>query len=377
MIDIGTLGGSYDTLPKAMNDAGQVVGYSYPATGPQHAFSWTPAGGITDLGTLGGSYSTAEAVTPTGQVIGSSSTPGDPIGLEHLFSWTNAGGMVDLGTLGGSYVRLWAVSPTGQVIGYATPPDDLAYHAFSWTQAGGMVDLTLGGSYSFPTAVNGTGQVIGTGYTVGDAAYHAFSWTEADGIVDLGDVYPNALNDAGQVVGCDAQSRGFVWTRELGAIDLGTLGGTSSCAVLVSANGLIAGDSQTTRDAERHAVLWIPLPYVFHGFFPPVDNEGVFNIVNAGRTIPVRFDLDGDRGLDIFAAGYPRSVAIDCASGGDVIEETVNGGQSGLDYDRTVNSPIGRYTYLWSTDRAWAGSCRQLQVRLNDGQLYTANFRFR
>ena len=369
-----------------MNDAGQVVGFSYTASGP-HAFSWTSADGIVDLGTLGGSWSRAEAVTATGQVIGTSSTPGDPPNEEHLFSWTSEGGMIDLGTLGGSFVRPWAVSPAGHVIGYSTPPGDLAYHAFSWTQAGGMVDLTLGGSYSFPQAVSGTGQVIGSSSTGGDAMNLGFSWTEASGIVGLtlGGTFSfaNAVSDAGQVVGYaltsgDATQHGFSWTQEDGMTDLGTLGGSSSTAELVSENGLVVGNSLIDDDVENHAVLWTPLlPYLFHGFFPPVDNEGVLNLVNAGRTIPVKFDLNGDRGLDIFAAGYPRSVVIDCSSGlQDVVEET--GGEPGrLHYDATVNPPIGQYTYTWRTDRAWRGSCRQLQVRLQDGQLQTANFRFR
>ena len=54
MVDLGTLGGVYSRAA-AVNDSGQVVGYScYGAACDSHAFSWTQAGGMVDLGTLGG-----------------------------------------------------------------------------------------------------------------------------------------------------------------------------------------------------------------------------------------------------------------------------------------------------------------------------------
>jgi hypothetical protein len=32
--------------------------------------------------------------------------------------------------------------------------------------------------------------------------------------------------------------------------------------------------------------------------------------------------------------------------------------------------------YVWKTEKSWAGSCRQLNVRLIDGTEHKANFRF-
>lgn len=112
----------------------------------------------------------------------------------------------------------------------------------------------------------------------------------------------------------------------------------------------------------------------FSGFFQPVDNLPVFNAVKAGSSIPVKFSLDGDRGLDVAAAGYPKSEPIDCQSTStlDGIEETATAGSSSLSYDASTD----QYTYVWKSDKRWADTCRRLIVRLKDGTSHLAMFRF-
>ena len=115
--------------------------------------------------------------------------------------------------------------------------------------------------------------------------------------------------------------------------------------------------------------------YSFNGFFQPVDNLPTLNTVKAGQAIPVKFSLNGDQGLDIFAVGFPKSQIIPCASTSPVdgINETVTAGSSSLTYDAANDL----YTYVWKTDKAWAATCRQLVVQLNDGVSYRANFQFK
>ena len=115
----------------------------------------------------------------------------------------------------------------------------------------------------------------------------------------------------------------------------------------------------------------------FDGFYQPVENRDeagtlILNRVQAGSAVPLKFRLGGDFGLDVFADGYPQSRGIECDSGAEVnsVEETVNAGQSSLQYDAAT----GIYTYVWKTNKAWEDTCRQLVVTLDDGTTARANF---
>ena len=123
-------------------------------------------------------------------------------------------------------------------------------------------------------------------------------------------------------------------------------------------------------------VTTISASYRFDGFLAPVDNAPAVNVANAGRAIPVKFSLHGDAGLDIFSGGSPSSRQVSCDSGAptDLIEQEITtAGGSALQY----SAPSDAYTYVWKTDKAWAGSCRQLTVKLTDGAVHTASFKFK
>lgn len=115
--------------------------------------------------------------------------------------------------------------------------------------------------------------------------------------------------------------------------------------------------------------------YAFTGFFPPVGNLPALNGRNAGSAVPVKFSLAGNQGLSIFAAGYPKSTKISCTTLAplDNVLSTVTAGGSSLSYDPLAD----QYNYVWKTDKAWAGTCRQLVVELADGTFHYANFMFK
>ena len=114
--------------------------------------------------------------------------------------------------------------------------------------------------------------------------------------------------------------------------------------------------------------------YTFIGFFSPVDNQPIVNLGKAGSAIPVKFGLGDDRGLNVLATGYPKSQVVQCNSADlvDGVEQTVSPGSTTLSYDRGS----GRYQYVWKTDKAWAGTCRQFVVQLRDGTIRRAAFKF-
>jgi Domain of unknown function DUF11/HYR domain len=134
----------------------------------------------------------------------------------------------------------------------------------------------------------------------------------------------------------------------------------------------------STTDAHGNpgsATFTVTVLYNFTGFFSPVDNLPTLNVVNAGRALPVKFSLSGNKGLNIFAADSPYTIGINCdgsAPQSDV-EETVNAGGSSLTYDAASD----RYHYVWKTENSWKNTCRQLVVTLNDGSEHKANFKFK
>lgn len=145
---------------------------------------------------------------------------------------------------------------------------------------------------------------------------------------------------------------------------------------VASRTALAGGDVRLVGRTSQASTWWfgraaVP-PYAFTGFIAPVDNLPTVNAVQAGRAVPVTFGLGGDRGLAVFADGAPRSQAVPCdpATPVDGIESTVTAGASSLSYDAAT----GTYTYVWKTDKAWAGTCRQLVLAFKDGTTRRAMF---
>jgi hypothetical protein len=134
----------------------------------------------------------------------------------------------------------------------------------------------------------------------------------------------------------------------------------------------------TTADFDWYAQIddtGLACIYDFSGFFGTIKNPPQLNRVFAGRAIPVIFSLNGNRGLDIFADDYPASQEIDCTTLNPIgpLTPTNTPGNSGLSY----HAGTDLYNYPWQTDNSWAGTCRQLVVRLDDGTDHIANFQFR
>lgn len=194
-----------------------------------------------------------------------------------------------------------------------------------------------------------------TGWKIDRKAPTGITFVGAPTTVTLGAAFPSVTctaNDGGSGVDtCDVtgQDSSSIGTKTLTATATDNVGNQSSATTTYN------------------------VVFAWTGFLRPVDNLPTLNTVKAGSAVPVKFQLGGDQGLSVMAAGYPSSSVAQCdaSAGTDAIEETATAGQSVLQYDSVTQT----YTYVWKTDKAWAGSCRQLRVKLADGTVHAANFK--
>ena len=145
-------------------------------------------------------------------------------------------------------------------------------------------------------------------------------------------------------------------------------GGENVLAVQAFDRGILAYlDIQVTAD--------VPPPYNFSGFLQPIDPDGgqrgQGGVGCAGQVLAER--RPGAEHLRAGLAGLRRRWPATRATLSMTLEETVTAGGSSLTYDPLAD----QYTYVWKTDKAWAGTCRQLSVTLNDDTVHTADFQFK
>jgi hypothetical protein len=161
-------------------------------------------------------------------------------------------------------------------------------------------------------------------------------------------------------------------------------GESTNVELTFSAGGLAAPDvhagvlclaSNDAGEASIAIPLALQVEYPFSGFFGPIRQTAPeLNAAGAGSTIPVQFELVGDRGLAFFASGSPSSHQIDCESkeGLGSASPISKPGASELAYDAAA----GRYQINWKTAKSWSGTCRELTVALDDASEHVAYFRF-
>jgi hypothetical protein len=116
--------------------------------------------------------------------------------------------------------------------------------------------------------------------------------------------------------------------------------------------------------------------YDFQGFLWPLVNPPRVNRWKAGLPVPVRFSLGSYRGSLPLAAGYPKVAPVSCTGGAQAAgSEKARGSWK----KRSAHaSKRGGWTYMFllKTEKSWAGGCRQLVLKLDDGTLHRVDFQF-
>ena len=279
-IDLGTFGGPNSFTPEGspflnqgtvgariISDRGTITGLAdTPAQDPfcyfsndcyfEETFHWRD-GRLTNLGALpGGKGSSSNWMSGNGLVAGFSQNGqmdpliGFPFPVAHAVLWRN-GVIADLGTLPGGYVSFaWSVNNRGQVVGFSTNGTPDPY------------------SYYY----------FGFGGLTGGTQARAFLWDKQNGMQDLGtlggpDAWASLVNERGQVAGfsytnsttnanngaCIAgvpAQDPFFWEKDTGIIDIGGFGGTCGQPNAINERGQVVGQSFTAGNAAARAFLW-------------------------------------------------------------------------------------------------------------------------
>ncbi len=214
LINLGTLGGDL-SVAWAINDRGEIVGYSTSSNGEQHAFCYRDG----FMRSLDDKPSAAVAINDAGQITGTYLT-------RNQNTLTN-----------------WIPSFTQQPVVF---------------QADAQVNLLQGNNTGYASGINNQGEIVGS-----IDPGHAFVFR--NGLVTElpilssadGPSAATAINNHGDIVGFSGISPQHPFLYSCGLMyDLGTLGGSIAGALAINNRGEIAGFSTTTSNAEMHAFLY-------------------------------------------------------------------------------------------------------------------------
>jgi probable HAF family extracellular repeat protein len=309
--DLGTLPGGTSSQASYVNNYGLVTGVSTIPAGTAHAVLWYQ-GSVTDIAKQrpAGQNSEAFGVNALGLVMGqteiSTTDPNNEnfcaygTGLEcRAFLWQD-GVMIQLPTLGGNNASVGQINNRGELAGYAenstrdpecapgvavsgTGPQVLDFEPVIWGPRPGEIrelHPLPGDTVGVAFWINDNGQAVGTSGTCGNtvlpgpsAGPHAVLW-ENGTVTDLGNLGGTvntslfgvgnvgfAINNRAQVAGISAlrgntNAHAFLWTRDTGMRDLGTLPGDAMSAGLgINNGGEVVGPSLDA-SGNPSAFLW-------------------------------------------------------------------------------------------------------------------------
>lgn len=215
------------TQAVSLNELGQVVGDMYLSDGSWHAVLWNPGSGMANLGMLAGDVNSgASAINNTGQVVGFSQPfGGNP---PRAFLWQAGADMIDVGAGAGLSCQPSAINQLGQVVGRASPDGfQKSNFGFIYSSTTGITPVTIPGMLvEGVLGINNLGQLVVSTQGSENVLFYSPGQTpieiKGEGLMGGAAL---AMNDQGTVVGYIGTGNindihAYVWNQLTGMIDL-------------------------------------------------------------------------------------------------------------------------------------------------------------
>lgn len=229
-------------------------------------------------------------------------------------------------------------------------------------------------------AVDNSGNAYVTGIT--SSAETTFPVTIGPDLTHNGglDIFVTRVNASGTTLDYCGYIGGSSdeYGRAIAVDGLGNAYVTGSTLSAESTFPVAIGPDLTHNGGEDAIVAKISTPFTFYGFDRPIDNQPIVNNAKAGSSIPVKWqitDLNGAPISDPSSFESLTSYGVSCGSFSDAPVDELdeyNTGSSGLQY-----LGDGYWQFNWKTAKGFAGQCRIMVLKLADGSIHTAYFKFK
>ncbi|MDD5296106.1 MAG: PEP-CTERM sorting domain-containing protein [Rhodocyclaceae bacterium] len=262
-------GSTYSGGAYGVNDSGVAVGWSYVGTNNYvHAAEWTSLTNVVDLGSLAGNNdgarAEAHAINNNGDIAGWS---WNAQGYYRAFSAPAGGVMTNLGTSGGANSQGYAINDNGVIAGWSTNGSGYTHAATyngAWNDLGALDAGYQNTGYGY--GINNAGTVAGkslVGLATTTASYYDGTWHNLGTLVaDYGHSGAYDINNNGWIVGWSSDPvlnvAPFLWTPGGGMtqIGFGFIGGqTNRGAYAINDLNMVVGSSIAS-NGQAHAFLY-------------------------------------------------------------------------------------------------------------------------
>ncbi len=236
--DLGMPDGQMYMKGSALNERGEVVGFSYGKRKGVQFFTWSPTSGLKSWREPFKRPGVAlNDLNRRRQVVGNIYHDSDNNHSQAGFVWDPSTGtqLLDALTAGSGNSEARAINEHGAAVGWYSSPQYPHLRTFAWTAGTGMVDIhPRGWASSTPLALNNSGQVVLSAYRT------ARSDREVVLLSEGGDATP------------------------LACVPLAGQPSTSCIGTSINDRGQVAGEVQGTKDVDGefwppvHPIVWSP-----------------------------------------------------------------------------------------------------------------------